>query len=81
MSKVYIEELSNNPAYQSSLGKKYNAFYKKIEKDSYFVLGDNRNQSNDSLFFGSVPKEYIYGTLKNIYFNYRTWDRFNIKVK
>lgn len=81
LSHVFIKEFSDSPVYQSNTGEKYNAFYKKIEENSYFVMGDNRNRSNDSLFFGSVPKRYIYGVLKNVYFNYRTWNRWNIKIK
>jgi len=81
MSKVYIEELSKDKIYHPNSEEKFNAFYKKIEENSYFMMGDNRDNSNDSRFFGSVHKEYIYGVLKNVYFNYKTWDRFNIKVK
>ena len=32
-----------------------------VPPDSYFVLGDHRNFSNDSRDFGSVQREYIYG--------------------
>lgn len=34
-----------------------------IPKDCYFVLGDNRNNSTDSRFFGCIPKDKIIGTV------------------
>ena len=52
----------------------------KVEKDSYFMMGDNRDHSNDSRFWGSVPYENIEGTPWFIYFSIDEnweirWDR------
>jgi signal peptidase I len=32
-----------------------------VEPGYYYVLGDHRNQSNDSRMWGFVPEKYIYG--------------------
>ncbi len=33
----------------------------KIPPDHYFMMGDNRGASDDSRFWGPVPKEWIIG--------------------
>jgi len=56
-----------------------------IPADSYFVLGDNRNDSEDSRYWGLVPREAIVGKPFLIYLsldqaassllNFARWDR------
>ncbi len=41
----------------------------KVEEDNYFMMGDNRDHSNDSRFWGSVPYDNIEGTPWFIYFS------------
>lgn len=40
-----------------------------VEQDYYFMMGDNRDQSYDSRFWGFVPHEYILGEALFVYFS------------
>ncbi len=49
-----------------------------VPAGSYFVMGDNRDRSYDSRFWGFVEKKKIKGTVRNIYWS---WDRNNNSVR
>ena len=40
-----------------------------VQQDYYFMMGDNRDQSFDSRFWGFVPHDYILGAALFIYFS------------
>jgi signal peptidase I len=52
--------------------------------DEFFVLGDNRGNSNDSRFRGPVARHHIYGRVEFIYFSTAgggvTWERFPVTL-
>jgi len=49
-----------------------------VPQDCYFVVGDNRDQSFDSRFWGFVEKSKVKGTVKSIYWS---WDHNDNSVR
>jgi signal peptidase I len=43
----------------------------KIPADQYFVMGDNRDNSQDSRYWGFLPRSYIKGRAMMVYWSYK----------
>ena len=68
---VYKETMPNNISYETfDMGntRADNTSEIFIPEDSYFFMGDNRDNSKDSRFVGSVPKNNLVGKAQIIFF-------------
>ena len=68
---VYEETLPNNVYYETfDIGntRADNTSEIFVPEDSYFFMGDNRDNSKDSRFVGSVPKNNLVGKAQIIFF-------------
>jgi len=71
------EKIQNNGRYHMEL---FEFAPIRVDKDHYFMMGDNRDHSNDSRFWGAVPYENIEGAPWFVYFSVGEnweirWDR------
>ncbi|WP_294954748.1 signal peptidase I [Sulfurovum sp.] len=72
---VMVEGL-DAPKYEVE-NKMINALYAKVPQDNFYMIGDNRDNSNDSRFWGPVPYRLIVGKPWLIYMSieHRSYER------
>jgi len=76
----------NNEVLSRELGSRDNFGPVTVPVDGYFVMGDNRDQSYDSRYWGFVKKNRIKGIVKSVYWSWDgsrkvvRWNRIGLRV-
>lgn len=88
--KVYVNGKQLSESYVRSENNQRLSYERpgsyRVPADAFFLMGDNRDNSNDSRFWGFVPREHLHGTVTFVWFSFSPeqgirWDRVGSYVR
>ena len=69
--EVRYEEPYINDGYRTGSNNQVNAF--EVPEGQYFVMGDHRNNSNDSRSVGTIGRDMIVGHVRQVVYPFDHW--------
>jgi signal peptidase I len=70
IQEPYVRFLEPPPAEDAARSDDLRAWYGPVPEHQYFMMGDNRDNSQDSRYWGFLPETYIKGKALFIYFSF-----------
>lgn len=70
MPTLFVEQVGSQFPYRQNCNYDDNGFTCKVPPGNYFMMGDNRDSSNDSRYWGFVPEANVVGRAFMIWWNF-----------